>query len=71
MHLASIEAKTEQDTTDQDEHIKQIMEQNASVLALVQEQKKNIEDLLIQSKSLIEAIVKEKATPVQPNNTTW
>ena len=49
MYLAAIKVKTEEDTKEHDEHIKQVTEKNAALLALVQEQQKKIKNLLIQS----------------------
>ena len=59
MYLVAMEAKMEQDPKEHDEHIKQFTEQNVILLELVQEQQKKIEDILMQSKTLMEAMAKE------------
>ena len=61
-YLAAMETKTEQYTKEHNKNIEQVTDQNATLLSLVQEHQKKIEDLILQSKILMEAMTK-KTTP--------
>ena len=60
MYLAAIDTKSAQENKEHKEHIQQVTEQNAILLALVQEQQKKIKGLMKQSKNLIKAMNKDK-----------
>ena len=51
IYLAAIDTTTEQETKEHDEHIKQVTEQNAILLSLVQDEQKKIVYLIMQSKT--------------------
>ena len=48
--------------------MQQVLDQNTTLLALVQKHQKNIEELMKQSKNIIDTITKEKQAPGQKHN---
>ena len=64
-----MDIKAAWDKKEQDKHTQQVTQQNATLLTLVQEQPK-IDKLMMQSKSLIDAMTKEKTTTGALGNTT-
>ena len=66
LYLFAMEAKAHQDAKECTEYIKQVTDQHNSLLTLVQEQQKRIDDLLLQSKTLMEAMAKDKPMQGQP-----
>ena len=58
-----MDAKAAQEHKEHSKHIQQVMDHNATLLALIQEQQKKIKELMKQSKNLIEAMTKEKQAP--------
>ena len=64
MYPKAIKMKTTQENKECNEHIQQVMEQNATLINLVQYQQKKIEELMKQNKELLGATSKGK----QENN---
>ena len=64
LYLEAMDAKATQGRKEQEEHIQHVTQQNATLITMVQEQQKNIEELMITSKNLI----KMTATPRNPDN---
>ena len=62
--------RTRNATSTSNKHIEQVTKQNAILLSLVQEQQKKVEDLIMQSKTFMEAIYKEKTTPEMSDSIT-
>ena len=54
MYLKAMEANAEQEIKEQQEHIHQVISQNALLVTMVQEQQKKIEELMSTSKTLLD-----------------
>ena len=65
LFLKAMEAKATQHKKEQEKHIQQVTQQDATFITIVHEQQKKIEELMITSKNIIN---KMTGTPQHPDN---
>ena len=70
MYLEAIEMKTRQENKECSEHIYKVTEQNVTLMNLVQDQQKNIEELMKCTKELLKAMSKGKQDNKSSGGTT-
>ena len=59
LYLKAMEGKVTQGKKEQEEHIQQVTQKNATLIRMIQEQQKKIEELMTMSKNLINKMTGE------------